>query len=383
MTSTSTCDNAKKAFEELIIRNHQDYGLFFETFKHNHGVHLLGSLYDMGATEERMRELYEKLVATYLAKMPESKYSITEHNYQDFYGNDSAYRDLTDFFEGEVSKLGFDRAFQKYVPTLLPGLGGHIVHPLIHLGYAVEFRNDMVLAEALAFATLAYDSHGELIDTVAFKSTSKSLTETLEQMNDDSRLNDITPEYNINTNLLKVVDETHVECTGEYLAAWDPSFPDGKYSERVHELSKAITLLFLGQSSQYRPNFFLCHLLTGLHATRSILPQLMKKDQIRALRLMWLTTLQMHVAVRSPKVSWENISQYPTGSLSKDATEAWVQISQAAVDSEDVLAHVIKSVRALKKLAEAYPEDDDIWKRSAKKVMDYVKNEHEWGYSFD
>ncbi|KAK9762616.1 hypothetical protein K7432_011469 [Basidiobolus ranarum] len=191
MNSIPKSESNRKAFEELIAKNHREYGLYMEHNYHNHGVHLLGSLYDLGASQDRMHDLYQKLATQFLWKLPESKYDINEYNYKDYIGKIDAYRDLMDFFEDEISKLEFDKTFQKYVPTLLPGLGGQLAHPLIHLGYAVEFHNKLILAEALAFATVAYDFPGELIDKVLPGHTSKDPEKILEEISQDSRYEDI------------------------------------------------------------------------------------------------------------------------------------------------------------------------------------------------
>ncbi|KAK9700426.1 hypothetical protein K7432_012195 [Basidiobolus ranarum] len=383
MNSTPKSESNRKAFEELIAKNHREYGLFMEHDYHNHGVHLLGSLYDLGASQDRMHELYQKLATKFLWKLPESKYDINEHNYKDYIGKNDAYRDLMDFFEREISKLDFDKTFQKYVPTLLPGLGGHLAHPLIHLGYAAEFNNKLILAEALAFATLAYDFHGELIDKVLPGPTSKDPEKILDEISKDTRYEDIQSGPAAEPPSTRATDAKHIEYTQEYFAAGDPNFPNDDYSGKIHELSRAITLLFLGHASNLRLRFLLCHVLTSFHGVRVILPKLTKNDQIRALRLVWLTALQMFVVEGRPKPTWENIQQYPIDDLSKDKTQAWEQISTAAINDEDIHGHAIKSVRAMKRLAETYPEDEEIWRRGCWKVTNLVKTPDDWSHSFD
>jgi hypothetical protein len=46
----------------------------------------------------------------------------------------------------------------------LNGSVGAAGHPLIHIGYAVEFNNPMVLVEALAMGSARYIPMGDLVD---------------------------------------------------------------------------------------------------------------------------------------------------------------------------------------------------------------------------
>ncbi|ORX94099.1 hypothetical protein K493DRAFT_352805 [Basidiobolus meristosporus CBS 931.73] len=371
-----TSSTSKKAFEDLIGQNHQKYDIFFNGHYHNHSAHLLGSLYDLGASEERMRERFQKGVKSHLLKLPESEYQINEDNYQQYVAKGVAYRDLADFFDGEIAKLGFDAAFQKYVPALIPGLGSHVIHPLIHLGYAAEFRNDLILGEALALATLAYDSAGELIDKVHPGPTSKDIASILDEVRADPRFNDLE-DLGVYGVFKGSMDAKHMEHIQEYFTAWDPQEDTEK---KTHELARAITLLFLGYPFEEHLNFFICHLMTGLHGTRVLLPHLSKNDQIRALRLMWLTTLRYFILVRHFKPKWEQITGYPIDSLPQDKAEAWEEISRAAINDDDVHGHTIKSVRAMKKLAETYPEDEEIWRRGSWKVANLVHVHDDWGF---
>ncbi|ORX94097.1 hypothetical protein K493DRAFT_352803 [Basidiobolus meristosporus CBS 931.73] len=376
---SATTSNNKKAFEELIGQNHREYDLFFNDYYHNHSVHLLGSLYDLGATGERMREQLQKGATQHLRKLGESKYQINESNYRQYTGKNDAYRDLTDFFDGEVAKLGFDTAFQKYAPSLIPGLAAQVIHPLIHLGYATEFRNDLILGEALAFATLAYDAAGELVDKVHPGHTSKDIISILDEMRVDPRFNDLEG-LDIDGVFERSMDAEHVRYIQEYFTAWDPQ---ENLEHKIHELARAITLLFLGHPVEQPPNFYICHLMTGLHGTRVILPYLSKNDQVRALRLMWLTTLRIFIFARKLKPKWEYVTEYPINNLSSDKAKAWEKISQAAIDDEDIHGHAIKSVRAMKKLAEAYPEDEEMWRRGSWKVTDLIHVHEDWGFELE
>ena len=101
----------------------------------------------------------------------------------------SAYSAYLEFFDGQLKKLDFDDLALKYIPILLPGSIGAAGHPVIHLGFAIEFHDSTVLVEALALASTRYLAFGSVIDTPTYGS------DTLIRFNDifceianDSRL---------------------------------------------------------------------------------------------------------------------------------------------------------------------------------------------------
>lgn len=62
------------------------------------------------------------------------------------------YRDYQQFFDTEIKSKGLNGTFDEYFNQLMGESLGAAMHPLIHVGYAMEFENPMLLSEGLAFA---------------------------------------------------------------------------------------------------------------------------------------------------------------------------------------------------------------------------------------
>jgi hypothetical protein len=92
-----------------------------------------------------------------------------------------------------VQELGFEKAFDHYVPILLPWMTMNAGHPLIHLGYAVEFRDPMVLSEALAFSASVSRRPEEFIDQTGSNATAaeQSFVSVIEQVRNDKRFDKV------------------------------------------------------------------------------------------------------------------------------------------------------------------------------------------------
>ena len=57
--------------------------------------------------------------------------------------------DYMNFFEDIVKKDGISKTFETYAlhPKMFPRLFGGTFHPIIHVGYGIEFQIPMILAE--------------------------------------------------------------------------------------------------------------------------------------------------------------------------------------------------------------------------------------------
>lgn len=93
-----------------------------------------------------------------------------------------------------MQDLGFDATLQQYLPIVFIGLLGAIGHPAIHLGYAIRYRDDIVLAEALAFSSCADLSLIPYADTfyhdydTALTKPALNFRQVLERVRQDKRL---------------------------------------------------------------------------------------------------------------------------------------------------------------------------------------------------
>lgn len=65
------------------------------------------------------------------------------------------YPEFLQYFDGEVSSKGLKGTFDEYIGQLLGESLGGALHPLIYIGYAMEFSNPHLLSEGLAYACIS------------------------------------------------------------------------------------------------------------------------------------------------------------------------------------------------------------------------------------
>lgn len=71
-----------------------------------------------------------------------------------------------------MDKTGFKTTLDLYFPKLMGQSLGAALHPLIHIGYAAEFSDPLILTEGLAYACISPLKNTNLIlDGIATKAT--------------------------------------------------------------------------------------------------------------------------------------------------------------------------------------------------------------------
>ena len=103
---------------------------------------------------------------TYQRNAPALDDAILEdlHDYQKFQaylGNERYYRDYLEYFRGEIDRKGYAQVINEYclkgderADDMLVRLHAGFLHPMIHLGFGVEFKQPAIIAEALAQAAV-------------------------------------------------------------------------------------------------------------------------------------------------------------------------------------------------------------------------------------
>lgn len=97
-----------RTLKHLIKANHVNHSIVYHNLQYsNHLPHILGSAYLMGATSDRLNEIYAK-DAKELEGWEESPAEITKSDWRDFLGKREFQRAYVDFFEDELAlKFGY------------------------------------------------------------------------------------------------------------------------------------------------------------------------------------------------------------------------------------------------------------------------------------
>ncbi|OBZ85247.1 Oxidoreductase AflY [Choanephora cucurbitarum] len=155
---------AAKLSEQLLIKS-DGFHIFFNDKKfHNHLNHHLLAAYSFGASTERLQKIFD-INASYQRPMPPSIGEITRENYKQYLGNADAYTSFLSFFKSEIDHFGITETVRRFVWSndFLARTVGGLYHPLIHIGYGLEFNLPGMAAEGLAMAAMTEDHFLPLI----------------------------------------------------------------------------------------------------------------------------------------------------------------------------------------------------------------------------
>jgi hypothetical protein len=303
--------NSLELVETLL--NDQSFHIEFNGFLSNHVKHAVIALNGLGASPKIIKEYYDTYVkcTTYgygLEPARPSERTITQDNWQVYFGKHCNFTSYCQFFELKEKELGMKRMLEEYVPSLLPGCVGALMHGTIHLGWALDSGNRWMIIEGLAYMAFSYVScHPEKIfpetfGQIADKSAMDSLLRIADAWDADrealrgwiettlanekySVSSGFHPELAVTGaqfNIAKVLTEGHplIHATPAWINDQDmPTIWD--------QLYEAVTLLYMTKPG----DFFILHLITSLHAMEQITNRLPINQQKRAIKFYWTAML--------------------------------------------------------------------------------------------
>jgi len=201
------------------------------------------------------------------------------------------------------------RMLEEYVPSLLPGCVGSLMHGTIHLGWALDSGNRWMIIEGLAYMAFSYVSchtektfpaihdgpgaHNSVLDSLlgiadAWQTDGDALRGWLETTLADEKYSVSTgfhPELAVTGaqyNVAKVLAEGHPLIHATPVWINDQDMPT-----IWNQLYEAVTLLYMTKPG----DFFILHLITSLHAMEQITNQLPIDQQKRAIKCYWTAML--------------------------------------------------------------------------------------------
>ncbi|KOS46712.1 hypothetical protein ACN38_g2289 [Penicillium nordicum] len=167
-TSGLSWASARKVSEVLQhdIENHHIYLNYIEF--HDHIVHFMLTIWALGASPETIQLQYERedkrqrpafspnmtLIEALHDKKAFIKQMYRDENYSSFLA----------FFQQEIDQKGVPIVLNEYLfsgdeltESLLSRMFAGLVHPIIHLGFGLEFQQPAIVAQALAQASVHKD----------------------------------------------------------------------------------------------------------------------------------------------------------------------------------------------------------------------------------
>ncbi|KAG0179401.1 hypothetical protein DFQ28_002837 [Apophysomyces sp. BC1034] len=388
--------------EELLVKNNKQFHVFFNDRKfHNHFSHHLLAAYSLGGSSDRLQQIYDKH-KEYQRKFPELlKEKFDRKNYQNYLGKAEAYGNFLVMFQQEIEAHGPVDTVRRWVWSgdLLARTVGGAYHPLIHIGYGLEFDLPGTVAEGLAMAactTLLLDS---LIDnlpppagvltpihpvtsintgaTAALGVISQLSTQLSNQLGLGGYLKSSAsaaePGSFADNPLIGIVQEIQqdkdfdaavsfedeikstvvfkntkaTEKLKQYAARWQLLPDKDDLRLRMRELYEAIMVVF-GSSGirdkDVRLDFFLMHALTSVHFVHHYLPLVSCTEGVLLLRSHLVSSLAYYVARGRPILQIDLLLNYQSPNAVEGELNPWNSVFDRALKAEE--EHVIKTVRA-------------------------------------
>ncbi|KAI9591716.1 hypothetical protein BDF19DRAFT_453987 [Syncephalis fuscata] len=316
-------DTASQTLHHLIRVNHENYNIIHTGYRVNHMVHHLCVLKALGADSQRLEKAMEHGRRS-LDRLKQPSVAITEENWKNHLGDTSTYPAYLEFFSHQLKSLGANELFLKYVPTLLSGAVGAVGHSLIHLGFAIEFNDSLVLVEALALASARYFPLDDIIDTYTYHSNSDTnigFKQVIQEVANDKAL-DITF-----TNGLKFSSKLQLIMTKKDIVA--------KHFNKV-VINEA-------------------HGVTSAHAIRVLFDKLPVAERVRMLRVEWLLLVIVYIAQGCPSVDKIDAVMQPYLH-----NYSWQKIIDEGIATDD--QHVPKIVYSMKEAERLFGEQGGKWR---------------------
>jgi hypothetical protein len=306
--------DVKKDLEVVeALLNDQSYHIEFNVFITNHVKQGVVALKGLEASTQRIKEYYDHYVkyTTYgfgLEPPKTSSQIITQDNWKVYFGKHCSFTSYCKFFDQKEKELGMELLLEEYVPSLLPGCVGSLMHGTIHLGWGLDSGNRWMTIEGLAYMAFSYvscqpeKSFSSTLGPVADKSVLDSLLhiaeawetngEALNNWREATLTNEkysassgFHPELAITgfqNDIAKVLTEGHplIHATPAWLENLD-------MAAIWKELYEGVTLLYMAKPG----DFLVLHLITSLHGMEQITNRIPAHQQKRAIKCYWTAML--------------------------------------------------------------------------------------------
>lgn len=394
-----TQDSATKA-SELLQENHEQHHIFFNNSGfHNHIAHHLLTVYALAATPSQIQKHYDDN-KTYQRPPQPIESAIMERmedpsQFHKFLGNERYYNDYLRFFQGEMDKKGWENVLNEYVfagderaDAMLVRMFAGFLHPIIHLGFGVEFHQPAIIAEALAQAAV-HDGWMQPLfigaEQAASKPSgpSKSIVELLDETHAEKRLAKAADVdgNRIRDGILKTEAQTMIDIVAQYHIS-----SASELEERTAEMTNAAAY-FSGAAQ--RPNkaikfdFFYMHCINCSIFFSAFLKQdwLSDANKIRLLEWKARNDVTLYASRGCPDLVADEIANYKPSKPSAGEADPWHDIFERVKNFADD-GHGAKLVRALahgQQICGPYEQKDnfrirgDMWLQLGHMAIDSVE----------
>ncbi|KAL1953019.1 hypothetical protein VTO42DRAFT_3769 [Malbranchea cinnamomea] len=384
-------ESARKASHVLQMDMERHNIFFNDSGFHNHIVHLILSIYGLGASPDDIGRAYERESSYQRPACPVDDEILRRlRNKDDFKalcGRREQYPNFFAFFQEQIGKNGIASVINEYLfsgsefaDTMLVRLFGGLVHPFIHLGYGLEFNQPAIVAQALG-QTAVHEANLADIFIPAEKAAggigkpgSKTLVQIQDEMRADNKLRNAPhwdDENKITDGLMKRAPAELIRHVSQFTVG-----PD-QVNERVAELINA-AVYFTGAAQnpakKIKFDFFYIHAVNSAIFLLCFINQswLSAQNKLRLLEWKGRLDLVIYASRRCVEPRLDDIKNY-------NATKSWEEILAHVVSHDRDDGHLAKFVRLLaygEKICQPFEGKDgfkitdDMWLKLANMAVD-------------
>ncbi|KAK2869685.1 hypothetical protein FQN49_003117 [Arthroderma sp. PD_2] len=386
-------ETAEKS-SELLQKDYEEHNIFFnDQGFHNHIDHHVLSIYALGASPADVERSFAHDSSYQRPALPVDDEIVKRLGNPDEFrklaGKREQYPNFLEFFKQELETKGVGPVVQEYVfaggefaDEMLARLFGGLVHPMIHLGFALEFNQPAIAAQALA-QTAAHDKKletffqpAERMASNAGRAGGKTVVQLLDELRNDPDIKGSvlwTDTNKIFDGVMHRAPDKMIKYASEFTVG-----PD-QIEEKLAELINA-TVFFTGAAQNPRKaikfDFFYIHALNSnifLPAFFSQ-PWMTKENKIRLLEWKARMDLLVYVSRGCVEPRLEDITNYVP-------KRSWDEVFKKTVTLEQDDGHAAKFVRHVahaEKLCKPYEGKDgfrikgDMWLKLGSMLVDSV-----------
>ncbi|KAJ5831991.1 hypothetical protein N7474_000302 [Penicillium riverlandense] len=358
--SSGVREDGARAASEVLQEDMAAHHVFFnnEGF-HNHIVHLILSIYALGAGPAEIKAAYKRNASYQRPVFPTDTNRVQAMRdtatFMQCLGKEENYSNFLAFFQQEINAKGVGDVLKEYIfkgderaESMLSRLPG-LIHPLIHLGFGLEFNQPAIVAQALSQAAVHDDWIGRAFFLPAEKMANstatpgqKSLLEILGEIRADKALTESVQwgdANKIRDGVLTRAPERMLSYAAKYRVAGD----------RMNEaLADMINTVVYYTSAAQRPtkeiriDFFYIHCVNSTIFFSKIidLPFLDEAAKVRMLEWKGRLDLLMYVSRGAPDLLPSEVTKYP-------AKDDWATVFSRSITHPGDDGHLAKLARAV------------------------------------
>jgi hypothetical protein len=324
-------NEATQTASKFLQQNHDDYHIFFnkEGF-HNHIAHHLLTVWALRGTVEDLRQAYGDNKSYQRPQMRPDEAVIDrlqdEAFFASYLGPEDHYSTFLNFFQREIEKSSWQEVLQTYLLAgdkrandMLARLYAGVLHPIIHLGFGIEFDQPAIIAEALAQAACHdvwiadyFLPAEEAANKVTDLDSLPSIVQLLDEMRADKELFD-APRWADGNKIRDGIMKRAGDCMLSYAARVRVK-PEA-LAEKTAEMTNAAAYYTAGaqrSDKAIKYDFFFIHNVNCSIFFSSFLKQdwLSDADKVRLLEWKIRIDLVMYVSRKSPEIRLQDIREY-------------------------------------------------------------------------